>query len=59
MSYAPAHDGQAPWIDADNRKRVLERKDKPFAPEGTNIGGPAPAPAGEETGATDDDAQNL
>jgi len=59
MSYAPAHDGQAPWIDADNRKRVLERKDKPFAPEGTNLGGPAPAPAGEETGATDDDAQNL
>jgi metallopeptidase family M12-like protein len=33
MSYAPVRDGQAPWIDADNRRRVLERKDKPFAPE--------------------------
>ncbi|MBC8069343.1 MAG: hypothetical protein IAG13_13490, partial [Deltaproteobacteria bacterium] len=33
MSYAPVRDGQAPWIDADNRRRVLERKDRPFAPE--------------------------
>ncbi|HWB78976.1 MAG TPA: M12 family metallo-peptidase [Nannocystaceae bacterium] len=33
MSYAPVRDGQAPWIDADNRRRVLERKDKPFAPD--------------------------
>lgn len=37
MSYAPVRDGQTPWIDPQNRKRVLERKDKPFAPE------PAPA----------------
>lgn len=41
MSYAPVRDGQAPWIDAENRRRVLERKDKPFAPEP----GPAAAPA--------------
>jgi hypothetical protein len=33
MSYAPVRDGQAPWIDAENRRRVLERKDRPFAPE--------------------------
>lgn len=33
MSYAPVRDGQVPWIDAENRKRVLSRKDKPFAPE--------------------------
>jgi hypothetical protein len=33
MSYAPVRDGQVPWIDAANRRRVLERKDKPFAPE--------------------------
>jgi hypothetical protein len=63
MSYAPAVDGQAPWIDADNRKRVLERKDKPFAPEGTSVTGtapsPSPSPTNEETGASDDDAQNL
>lgn len=35
MSYAPVPETQAPWIDADNRRRVLERKDRPFAPEGT------------------------
>lgn len=40
MSYAPVRDGHAPWIDAENRRRVLERKDKPFAPEA----GPAAAP---------------
>lgn len=40
MSYAPVHDGQTPWIDATNRQRVLERKDKPFAPESSS----APAP---------------
>jgi hypothetical protein len=33
MSYSPARETDAPWIDADNRRRVLERKDKPFAPE--------------------------
>lgn len=43
MSYAPVRDGQSPWIDADNRRRVLERKDKPFAPEGA-ARAPAPAP---------------
>ena len=59
MSYAPAVDGQAPWIDAENRKRVLERKDKPFAPEGTSVTGTASSPTNEETGASDDDAQNL
>jgi hypothetical protein len=59
MSYAPAADGQAPWIDAENRKRVLERKDKPFAPDGTTVGGTTPTPTSEETGASDDDAQNL
>lgn len=35
MSYAPVQDGQTPWIDAENRARVLGRKDKPFAPEKT------------------------
>jgi hypothetical protein len=60
MSYAPATDGQAQWIDADNRKRVLERKDKPFAPEGASVvGAPPPSPSNEETGAGDEDAQNL
>jgi hypothetical protein len=33
MSYAPVPETQAPWIDAANRARVLERKDKPFSPE--------------------------
>ncbi|MEX1367923.1 MAG: M12 family metallo-peptidase [Nannocystaceae bacterium] len=32
MSYAPVPETQALWIDAANRERVLERKDKPFAP---------------------------
>lgn len=32
MSYAPVSEAQAPWIDVDNRLRVLARKDKPFAP---------------------------
>jgi len=41
MSYAPVRDGQTPWIDATNRARILERKDKPFAPE------PAAAPVVE------------
>jgi hypothetical protein len=45
MSYAPVRDGQVPWIDADNRRRVLERKDKPFAPEGAaRPAAPAPEP---------------
>jgi hypothetical protein len=43
MSYAPVRDGQVPWIDAENRRRVLERKDKPFAPEPAEPG-PAAAP---------------
>jgi hypothetical protein len=34
MSYAPVPDGTTPWIDVDNRTRILGRKDKPFAPEG-------------------------
>lgn len=46
MSYAPVHDGQTPWIDAENRKRVLGRKDKPFAPE------PAAAPPPVEANPT-------
>jgi hypothetical protein len=33
MSYAPVPSNQAPWIDADNRARVLHRKDRPFRPE--------------------------
>jgi hypothetical protein len=33
MSYAGARETDAPWIDADNRRRILERKDKPFIPE--------------------------
>lgn len=32
MSYAPVAEAQTPWIDATNRARVLERKQKPFAP---------------------------
>jgi hypothetical protein len=46
MSYAPVAPGQAPWIDPANRARILERKDKPFAPQG------AMAPASEAPGAT-------
>ena len=33
MSYAASRDTDAPWIDADNRRRILERKDMPFSPE--------------------------
>jgi hypothetical protein len=33
MSYAPVRPTQTPWIDAENRRRVLDRKDKPFRPE--------------------------
>jgi hypothetical protein len=33
MSYAAVRPGQAPWIDAENRRRILMRKDKPFRPE--------------------------
>ena len=32
MSYAPVPETQDQWIDVDNRKRVLSRKDSPFAP---------------------------
>jgi hypothetical protein len=46
MSYAPVRPGQAPWIDAKNRERILERKDKPFAPESVAPRSPAPAGAG-------------
>lgn len=35
MSYAPAGDDEHAWIDARNRKRVLMRKDLPFAPPPT------------------------
>jgi hypothetical protein len=44
MSYAPVRDGQVPWIDAENRRRVLERKDKPFAPEPGPAATPVAAP---------------
>jgi hypothetical protein len=33
MSHAVVAEGQAPWIDGGNRRRILERKDKPFEPE--------------------------
>lgn len=33
MSDAVVNPTQAPWIDVENRARVLERKVKPFAPE--------------------------
>ena len=33
MSYASARESDAPWIDAENRKRILERKDLPFVAE--------------------------
>jgi hypothetical protein len=33
MSYAPARESDVPWIDAANRKRILERKDLPFVAE--------------------------
>ena len=36
MSYAPVRPGQAPWIDQANRQRVLQRKSRPFSPEGRN-----------------------
>ena len=32
MSYAPVQESQSPWIDPTNRARVLERKQKQFAP---------------------------
>ena len=54
--------GDLPRALASRRRGVLERKDKPFAPDGTIVTGgttPAPTPADEETGAEDDDAQNL
>ena len=35
MSYAPVQAGLAQWIDPDNRARILARKDKPFAPQGS------------------------
>ena len=43
MSYAPVAPDQAPWIDPENRARVLARKDKPFAPQGSM----SPAPTQE------------
>lgn len=33
MSYSRVRDQIAPWIDAENRRRILERKDRPFRPE--------------------------
>jgi hypothetical protein len=33
MSHAVVEEGQAPWIDGDNRRLILEHKDKPFEPE--------------------------
>src|SRR5690606_31260228 len=32
MSHATVAPSQAPWIDGANRRRILERKDKPFRP---------------------------
>ena len=32
MRIAPVSETQPPWIDAANRQRVLERKDRPFRP---------------------------
>jgi hypothetical protein len=46
MSYAAVRPGQSPWIDAGNRERILQRKDKPFAPESVVHESPAPAGAG-------------
>ncbi|MCA9712074.1 MAG: hypothetical protein KDK70_39930, partial [Myxococcales bacterium] len=39
MSYATVPETQEPWIDLDNRQRVIDRKDMPFAPEA-----PGPSP---------------
>lgn len=51
MSYAPIDATRGPWIDADNRARVLVRKDKPFAPDAPSTPPGAPAeptdPVGE------------
>ena len=33
MGYAPVDEAQAPWVDTENRERILGRKDKPFRPE--------------------------
>ncbi len=33
MSYSRMRDRVAPWIDAENRRRILERKDRPFRPD--------------------------
>ncbi|MCX4244801.1 M12 family metallo-peptidase [Paraliomyxa miuraensis] len=41
MSYAAVPESREPWIDVDNRQRVLMRKDLPFAPEAL----PTPSPA--------------
>jgi len=46
MSYAPVQPGQAPWIDALNRERILKRKDKPFVPESVAHESPGQAGAG-------------
>jgi len=44
MSYAPVVESQAPWIDAENRRRVLEGKERPFAPPPTSAAPTSPAP---------------
>jgi len=49
MSYAPVRPGQAAWIDPDNRVRILDRKDKPFAPEGAMALAPDADDATQET----------
>lgn len=45
MSFAPAAENQAAWIDADNRRRVLAGKDRPFSPQPVE---PAAEPSQEE-----------
>ncbi len=45
MSYADVPETQAPWIDKPNRQRVLERKDRPFAPDAPTTPPPADDPA--------------
>lgn len=37
MRNAPVAESQAPWIDAANRQRILERKDRPFRPESSGV----------------------
>ncbi len=51
MSYAPVAPDHAPWVDPENRARVLARKDKPFAPAGAMTAAPEapPQPPSQES----------